>query len=65
MTTAIAWESLKQHAPSCSVPANVFVRQEPEEGEDEDDEEYRDLDDEIDDVDHGYSELAGIVISAL
>jgi hypothetical protein len=47
------------------VPANVFVRQEPEEGEDEDDEEYRDLDDEIDDVDHGYSELAGIVISAL
>jgi len=52
----ISLEHLELDSSECSVPANVFLRQEPEEEdeeEDEDDEEPRDSDDEEDD---GYSE---------
>ena len=52
----ISLEYLELDSSECSVPANVFLRQEPEdeeEDEDEDDEEHRDSGDEEDD---GYSE---------
>jgi len=43
----------------CSVPADIRLRQEPEEDEDEDDEKQDDPDDETGDEDNdGYSECA-------
>jgi hypothetical protein len=48
-------EHLELDTSECSVPASVFLRQEPEEEEEEDDdEEHGDSDDEEDD--DGYSE---------